>query len=101
MTTPIYQLPQELPQRYVSADSIYTSAMTGLYGWTTLGMLVAGITGWALHLTETYLVTSLGTLVVTFLLALGLLLASQFTARRDLPIAVPSRTPKVILHPVR
>ena len=83
MTQPIYQLPQKPTRPYVSTDRIFTSAMTGLYGWTTLGMLVAGITGWALHLTETYLVTSLGTLVVTFLLALGLLLASQFTARRD------------------
>ena len=44
----------------------------------------------ALHLTETYLVASLGTLLLTFLLALGLLLASYFTARKQIPIAVPS-----------
>lgn len=37
MTTPIYKSPQEPTQRYVSADRVYISAMTGLYG-TTLGM---------------------------------------------------------------
>ena len=90
MAGPIYQFPEQQTPSPVTADHIYTSAMTGLYGWTTLGMLVAGITAWTLHLTETYLVTSLGTLVVTFLIALGLLLASHFTARKDIPIAVPA-----------
>ena len=68
--------------------------MTGLYGWTTLGMGVAGITAWTLHLTETHLRTSLDSpprnLLFTFLLALGLLLASQFTARKNIPFAVPA-----------
>ena len=90
MVGAIYQFPEQQTQPTVSADRIYTSAMTGLYGWTTLGMLVAGITAWMLHWTETYLITSLGTLIVTFFLALGLLLASHFTARKDMPIAVPA-----------
>ena len=80
MVGAICQFPEQQTQPTVSAGRIYTSAMTGLYGWTTLGMLVAGITAWML----------LGTLIVTFFLALGLLLASHFTARKDIPIAVPA-----------
>ncbi len=90
MTTPIYRFPEQPAQPAVSADSIYTSAMTGLYGWTSLGMLVAGITGGTLHLTRTYLITGIGTLVITLFLALGLLMASHFTARRNIPFAVPA-----------
>ena len=90
MVGPIYQFPEQKTPIHVSADRIYTSAMTGMYSWTTLGMVAAGLTAWTLHLTETYPVTSLGTLVVAFLLALGLLLASHFTARKDIPIAVPA-----------
>ena len=90
MIGPTYQFPEERIQ-HPSADSIYTSAMTGLYGWTSLGMLLAGITGWALHMMETYLIASLETFILTFLLALGLLLASNFTARRsDIPIVAPA-----------
>ena len=90
MTGPIYQFPEQKTPSHVSANRIYTSAMTGLYGWTTLGMLVAGITAWTLHLTETYLVASLGSFLLTFLLAVGLLFAAHFTARKDIPIAVPA-----------
>ena len=89
MIGPTYQFPEERIQ-HPSADSIYTSAMTGLYGWTSLGMLLAGITAWTLHMMETYLIASLETFILTFLLALGLLLASHFTARKDIPIAVPA-----------
>ena len=90
MIGPTYQFPEERIQ-HPSADSIYTSAMTGLYGWTSLGMLLAGITGWALHMMETYLISSLETFILTFILALGLLLASDFTARRsDIPIVAPA-----------
>ena len=90
MAGPIYQFPEQKTPPHVGADRIYTSAMTGMYGWTTLGMVTAGITAWALHLTETYLLDSLGTLLMTFLLALGLLLASHFTARKKMPITVPA-----------
>ena len=90
MAGPIYQLPEQKTPPDVSANQIYASAMTGMYGWTTLGMVTAGITAWAFHLTETYLVDSLGTLLLTFLIALGLLLASHFTARKKMPIGVPA-----------
>ena len=90
MAEPIYQFSERQTPSPAGADRIYKSAMTGLYGWTTLGMLVAGITAWGLHLTETYLVSSLETFLLTSLPALGLLLASHFTARRDIPIAVPA-----------
>ena len=90
MVGPIYQFPEQNTPSHVSADQIYTSAMTGMYGWTTLGMVAAGLTAWSLHLTGTYLIASLGTLLLTFLLALGLLLASHFTARKDIPMVVPT-----------
>ena len=90
MVGPIYQFPEQNTPSHVSADRIYTSAMTGMYGWTTLGMVAAGLTAWTFHLTGTYLIASLGTLLLTFLLALGLLLASHFTARKGIPIVVPA-----------
>ena len=34
MAGPIYQFPEQQTLSPVSADRIYTSAMTGLYGWT-------------------------------------------------------------------
>ena len=89
MTGPIYQFPHAQTPDHVGADRIFTSAMTGLYGWTTLGMVLAGTTAWILHTTETYLAASPGRFILTFLLALGLLMASHFTARREIPIAVP------------
>ena len=44
MVGPIYQFPEQKTPSHASADRIYTSAMTGMYGWTTLGMVVAGLT---------------------------------------------------------
>ena len=102
MDGPIYQFPEQQSPTHASAESIYTSAMTGLYVWTTLGMGVAGITAWTLHLTETNLMTSLGSMLLTpllgigtmllftSLLALGLLMASHFTARKHIPFMAPT-----------
>ena len=36
MVGPIYQFPEQNTPSHVSADRTYTSAMTGMYGWTTL-----------------------------------------------------------------
>ena len=42
MAGTIHQFPELQTPDPVNADRIYTSAMTGMYGWTTLGMVVAG-----------------------------------------------------------
>ena len=85
-----YQFPKDQSPGPASVDSIYTAAMTGLYGWTALGMMLAGATGWILHLMEIYPAASLGGLVVTFILVIGLLMGTHFTAGKDIPIAVPA-----------
>ena len=90
MVGPIYQFPEQNTPSHVSADRIYTSAMTGLYGWTAAGMLLTGATAWILHLMEVYLFASLGALILAIILTFGLLIGTHLTAKRGVPIVVPA-----------
>ena len=40
MAGPIYQFPEQKTPSSASVDRIYTSAMTGMYAWTTLWLLI-------------------------------------------------------------
>ena len=82
MTGPTYQFPEVQTPGQANADRIYTAAMTGLYGWTAAGMLLAGAAGWTLHLMDIYLVASLGAIILT----IGLLMGTHFTAKKGVPI---------------
>ena len=90
MTGPTYQFPEEQTPGQASADRIYTAAMAGLYSWTAAGMVLAGATGWTLHLMEIYLAASLGAIILVFILAIGLLMGTHFTAKKGVPIVVPA-----------
>lgn len=90
MTGLTYQFPEVQTPGEGNADRIYTAAMTGLYGWTAAGMLLAGATGWTLHLMEIYLASSLGAIILVFILAIGLLMGTHLTAKKRVPIVVPA-----------
>ena len=69
------------------ADRIFTAAMTGLYGWTALGLGVAGGVAWLLNAAGIYLFTSFLGMIVGLVLAIGCLFGMQFAARRGAPLA--------------
>ena len=69
------------------ADRIFTSAMTGLYGWTAIGLGVAGAVGWLLAAAGIFLFTSFLGMILGLVLAIGCLFGMQFAARRGAPLA--------------
>lgn len=71
------------------ADRIFTSAMTGLYGWTALGLGVAGAVAWVLAWTGLFILfTGFLGMILGMLLAIGCLFGMQFAARRGVSLAV-------------
>ena len=70
------------------ADRIFTSAMTGLYGWTAVGLGVAGTVAWLLSAAGVFLFASFLGMILGLVLAIGCLFGMQFAARRGAPIAV-------------
>lgn len=69
------------------ADRIFTGAMTGLYGWTALGLGVAGAVAWLLSAANIFLFTSFMGMILGLVLAIGCLFGMQFAARRGAPLA--------------
>ena len=70
------------------ADRIFTSAMTGLYGWTALGLGLAGAVAWLFAWTGLFLLfTGFLGMILGFVLAIGCLFGMQFAARRGAPLA--------------
>ena len=70
------------------ADRIFTSAMTGLYGWTAVGLGLAGSVAWLLNAAGIYLAANFLGLILGLVLTIGCLFAMQFAANRGAPIAV-------------
>ncbi len=70
------------------ADRIFTAAMTGLYGWTALGLGLAGAVAWLFAWTGLFLLfTGFLGMILGFVLAIGCLFGMQFAARRGAPLA--------------
>ena len=69
------------------ADRIFTSAMTGLYGWTAVGLGVAGAVGWLLAAAGIFLFANFLGMILGLVLAIGCLFGMQFAARRGAPLA--------------
>ncbi len=69
------------------ANRIFTSAMTGLYGWTAIGLALAGGVAWLLNSAGIYLFSSFIGMILGLVLAIGCLFGMQFAARRGAPIA--------------
>lgn len=71
------------------ADRIFTSAMTGLYGWTALGLGVAGAVAWTFAWTGLFLLfTGFLGMILGLVLAIGCLFGMQFAARRGASLAL-------------
>ena len=71
------------------SDRIFTSAMTGLYGWTALGLGVAGTVAWVFAWTGLFLLfTGFLGMILGLVLAIGCLFGMQFAARRGASLAV-------------
>ena len=70
------------------ADRIYTAAMTGLYGWTALGLGVTGAVAWLFNWAGIYPSLSLVGMLLGFGLAIGCLFGMQFAARKGASIAL-------------
>jgi len=71
------------------ADRIFTSAMTGLYGWTALGLGLAGAVAWVFAWTGLFLLfTGFLGMILGLVLAIGCLLGMQFAARRGASLAL-------------
>ena len=70
------------------ANRIFTSAMAGLYGWTALGLGVAGAVAWTFAWTGLFLLFAniLG-MILGMVLAIGCLFGMQFAARRGASLA--------------
>lgn len=71
-----------------TADRIYTGAMTGLYGWTALGLGVAGTVAWLFNIYGIYVGLSLVGMILGLVLAIGCLFGMQYAARKGAPLAV-------------
>lgn len=71
-----------------TAQRIYTAAMTGLYGWTAVGLGVAGAVAWWFNQAGIYVGLSLIGMILGLALAIGCLFGMQFAARRGAPIMV-------------
>ena len=71
----------------VVADRIFTSAMTGLYGWTAVGLGLAGGVAWLLNAAGIHLFSNFIGMILGLVLAIGCLFGMQFAARRGAPIA--------------
>ena len=69
-----------------TAQRIYTAAMTGLYGWTAVGLGVAGAVAWWFNQAGIYVGLSLIGMILGLALAIGCLFGMQFAARRGAPI---------------
>lgn len=69
-----------------AADRIYTAAMTGLYGWTALGLGVAGAVAWLFNAAGIYV--GLVGMLLGLALMLGCLFGMQYAARKGAPLAV-------------
>lgn len=69
------------------SDRIFTSAMTGLYGWTAIGLGVAGGVAWLLSQAGIFLFSSLLGMILGLVLAIGCLFGMQFAARKGAPLA--------------
>ena len=69
------------------ANRIFTSAMTGLYGWTAIGLGLAGGVAWLLNAAGIYLFSSFIGMILGLVLAIGCLFGMQFASRRGAPIA--------------
>ena len=70
------------------ANRIFTSAMTGLYGWTALGLGVAGAVGWMLAAAGIFVFASFLGMILGLVLAIGCLFGMQFAARRGASLAL-------------
>ena len=71
------------------ADRIFTSAMTGLYGWTALGLGLAGAVAWMFAQTGLFLLfTGFLGMILGLALAIGCLFGMQFAARRGASLAL-------------
>ncbi len=71
------------------ANRIFTSAMTGLYGWTAAGLAVAGSVAWLLNSAGIYLVDfGFVGIILGLVLTIGCLFAMRFAANRGAPIPV-------------
>ena len=69
------------------ANRIFTSAMTGLYSWTAIGLGVAGAVGWALAAAGIFLFANFLGMILGLVLAIGCLFGMQFAARKGAPTA--------------
>ena len=69
------------------ANRIFTSAMTGLYSWTAIGLGVGGAVGWALAAAGIFLFANFLGMILGLVLAIGCLFGMQFAARKGAPIA--------------
>ena len=70
------------------ADRIFTGAMTGLYGWTGIGLAVAGGVAFLLNAAGIHVGLSLFGLIGGLVLAIGCLFGMQFAANRGAPLVV-------------
>ncbi len=70
------------------SDRIFTAAMTGLYGWTAVGLGVAGVVAWLFNQAGIYVGLSFVGMILGLALAIGCLFGMQFAARRGAPIPV-------------
>ncbi len=70
------------------ADRVFTAAMTGLYGWTAVGLAVAGGMAWLLNQAGIYVGLSLMGIIAGIVLSIGCLFAMQFAARKGAPLFV-------------
>ena len=70
------------------SDRIFTGAMTGLYGWTAVGLGIAGAVGWVLHAAGVYVGLSLVGMIVGLVIGIGSLFAMQFAANRGWPMVL-------------
>lgn len=70
------------------ADRIFTAAMTGLYGWTAVGLGVAGVVAWLFNQAGIYVGLSFVGMLLGLALAIGCLFGMQFAARRGAPVPV-------------
>lgn len=70
------------------ADRIFTSAMTGLYGWTAIGLGVAGAVAWLLAAAGIFVFASFLGMILGLVLAIGCLFGMQFAARKGASLAL-------------
>lgn len=77
-----------LGNNLAAADRIYTAAMTGLYGWTALGLGVAGVVAFLFNAAGIYIGISFIGMIVGLAAMVGCLFGMQYAARKGAALAV-------------